>query len=53
MGLVERFFDDGVAVADVLRGVVEVALDEALEHVEKDAVGFVVDAEDGAPEGEG
>jgi hypothetical protein len=37
-GLVERFFDNAIAVADVLGCVVEVSLDQALEDVEEDAV---------------
>ena len=35
---VERFFDDAVAVADVVGCVVEVTLNKALEDVEEDAV---------------
>lgn len=37
-GLVERFFGNAIAVADVLGCVVEVSLDQALEDVEEDAV---------------
>lgn len=36
--VVQGFFYDGVPVPDVLGGVVEVALEEALEHVEEDTV---------------
>ena len=35
---VERFFNDAVAVADVVGCVVEVTLNKALEDVEEDAV---------------
>jgi len=39
-GTVEGFFYDGVAGADVVGCVVEIALDEALEDVEEDSVSW-------------
>ena len=53
LGSEERFFDAGVCFADVLGGVGEVSLEEALEEVEDDAGSAVVDADDGAAECEG
>lgn len=52
-GVEEGFFDGGVGFAHVLGGVGEVALEEALQEVEDYARGAVVDADDGAAEGEG
>jgi hypothetical protein len=44
--IVELLFDDFVAIADVLGGVVEIALDKALEGVEENAVaGFMLERE--------